>query len=427
MKIKRALKVRLYPTPEQLNKIKQTAGCKRLVYNLCLAHKNEFYENNIKNKDLTNEEKIKIYSTYEPPKIVDIKKEYPFLKNISYKALEQGVQDLFKSFLNFFHGRTDKPKFKKKKNHHDKYRENQIPVDFFKWNDRLIKLPKIGYIKFANRKLPKWFNLKHINPKNLTVEIVPSGRVFVSINCEYEASTAEKVWNGDENQVIGLDFSPAKMFVDSNGNIAPDYKPHKQIHNKRLKRLKRQLSRRGILRDEHNKPVLNDKGHLIVIDSNNREKARIKVAKLEEHIANCRNNWQWKEVIRICRNYEAVSVESLTIKNMMQFSRNAKNYVDASWGMFGIKLGWKSKFYNTQIIENSKWFPSSQLCHCCGYRNKTIKDLRVRKWDCPNCDEHHDRDVNAAINLKLNAIKHLNSPIMGATVGSTGCYVCGGH
>ena len=426
MKIKRALKVRLYPTPEQTMLIKQTAGCRRLVYNYFLAHKNNFYEENIKDKDLTDKQKKEIYGLYKPPRLVELKREFPFLNNVSYKALEQSIQDLFKAFLNFFQGRSEKPNFKKKKNHHDKFRENQIPVDFFNWNNRLIKIPKIGWVSFANRKLPKWFKLSNITPKSLTVEVVPSGRMFVSIACEYDAKEAEKVWNGDENQVIGLDFSPAKMFVDSNGDIAPDYKPHKQLHNKRLKRLKRQLARRGILRDDNNKPVLNEKGHQTVIDSKNREKARIKVAKLEEHIANCRKDWQWKEALRLCRNYEAVSVESLTIKNMMHFARNAKNYVDTSWGMFGIKLGWKSVFYNTQIIENSKWFPSSQLCHYCGYRNKAVKDLRVRKWDCPNCDAHHDRDVNAAVNLKQNAIKYLNPSIMDATVGSTGCYVCGG-
>ena len=97
---------------------------------------------------------------------------------------------------------------------------------------------------------------------------------------------------------------------------------------------------------------------------------------------------------------------------MMHWIPNAKNYVDTAWGLFGIKRGWKSNFYNTQIIENSKWFPSSQLCHCCGHQNKEVKNLNIRKWDCPCCGAHHDRDTNAAINLKLNAIKHLKTPIL---------------
>ena len=217
------------------------------------------------------------------------------------------------------------------------------------------------------------------------------------------------------------------MFIDSDGKKAPNYKPQKQAHAKQLKRLKRQLTRRGLLRDDNNNPVLNEKGHVIVIDSKNREKTRIKLAKLEEHISNCRKDWQWKEAIRLCRAYEAISIESLTIKGMMHWIPNAKNYVDTAWGLFGTKLEWKSKFYNTQVIENSKWFPSSQLCHCCGYQNKEVKNLNIRRWTCPECGAHHDRDTNAAINLKLNAIKHLETPIMGATVGSTGCYVCGGH
>ena len=185
MEIKRALKIRLYPTPEQATLIKQTAGCKRLVYNYFLAHKNKFYDENIKDKNLTDKQKKEIYSSYKPPKLVDLKREFPFLKKVSYKALEQSIQDLFQAFLNFFRGNADKPNFKKKKFHHDKFRENQIPVDFFNWNARLIKIPKIGWVKFANRKLPKWFKLSRITPKSLTIEVIPSGKIFVSISCEY--------------------------------------------------------------------------------------------------------------------------------------------------------------------------------------------------------------------------------------------------
>ena len=115
MNIKRALKVRLYPTPEQTMLIKQTAGCKRLVYNYFLAHKNNFYEENIKDKDLTDKKKKEIYGSYKPPRLVDLKKEFTFLNNVSYKALEQAIQDLFKAFKNFFQGRAENLSSKRRK------------------------------------------------------------------------------------------------------------------------------------------------------------------------------------------------------------------------------------------------------------------------------------------------------------------------
>lgn len=128
---------------------------------------------------------------------------------------------------------------------------------------------------------------------------------------------------------------------------------------------------------------------------------------MEHYIANCRNDCIEKESLRLVRTYQVIGIEDLNLKGMMKFSKNAKNYGDASWGSFVNKLMWKSSKNenNCQVVKADRFFASSQICHCCGYKNSITKDLSIREWTCPNCGEHHIRDVNAALNLKENAIK----------------------
>ena len=135
------------------------------------------------------------------------------------------------------------------------------------------------------------------------------------------------------------------------------------------------------------------------LPSKNREKARIKLARLEEHIANCRKDWIEKESLRLVRSYDKVVVEDLNLKGISAFLRNAKNMNDTSWGMFVSRLQAKGKDYNCNVIKADRYFPSSKLCSCCGWKYENLT-LDVRKWTCPKCGVHHIRDVNAAINLK---------------------------
>lgn len=168
-------------------------------------------------------------------------------------------------------------------------------------------------------------------------------------------------------------------------------------------------------------------GQLVVIGSKNREKARIKLAKFEEYISNKRKDYIEKETLRLVKSYEVIGLETLNIKGLMKKTdkngnkikyRNAKNYVDVSWSKFESTLVWKSLFNNCFVVNSDKWFPSSQLCSNCGFKFKGTKDLRIREWICPNCGKVHNRDQNAALNLRNNALLFL-SDLSKGIVGTT--------
>lgn len=375
-----ALKVRLYPTDEQKILINKTSGCCRQIYNLMLASRLDFYDKNIKEKKLSKSEKSVIYKSYKAPTEKEIKQRYEYMKEVSSVALQQSRRDQESAFTKFFKGLSKFPKFHSKKQKNS-FRELNCKFD---WNHRIITLPKIGQIRFRNRELPQWFN---VNDKvcNITVSKNPSGQYYASILFEVEEQPKLK----SESQAIGLDFSPANEYVDSNGLAGKDfgYIPQKQAHLKQLRKLERRLARK-------------QKG------SKNREKARIKVARMEQHIASSRKDWIEKETLRLVRNYNVIGIEDLTTKGLLRASKNARNYVDTSWGTFITKLVDKATRYDCSVVESERFFPSSKLCHICGYK-KTDLTLSIRHWICPVCHTEHNRDVNAAINLKLNAIKIL--------------------
>ena len=375
-----ALKVRIYPTQEQTVLINKTLGCCRQVYNIMLASRLDFYDKNIKGKELSKTEKSEIYKSYKAPTEKELKQQYEYMKEVSAVALQQSKRDQEGAFAKFFKGLSKLPKFHSKKQKNS-YRDLNCRFD---WNHRTITLPKIGEIKFKNRELPKWLN---INDKvcNITVSKSPSDQYYASILFEVTEQPKLK----SENQAIGLDFSPANEYVDSNGLTGKDfgYTPQKQAHLKQLRKLERRLAKK-------------QKG------SKNREKARVKVARLEQHIADSRKDWIEKETLRLVRNYNVIGIEDLATKGLLRASKNARNYVDTSWGTFTTKLIDKADRYDCSVVKSDRFFASSKLCHICGYK-KTDLTLSTRHWTCPVCHTEHNRDVNAAINLKLNAINIL--------------------
>lgn len=376
-----ALKVRIYPTQNQAVLINKTLGCCRQMYNIMLASRLDFYDRNIKNKKLSKSEKTKVYKTYKAPTEKELKEQFKYMKEVSAVALQQSRIDQNVAFTKFYKGLSNFPKFhlKKQKN---SFRDLDCQ---FNWKNRNVTLPKIGQIRFRNRKLPVWLEVDKNKVCNITVSKNPSNQYYASVLFEVEEQSKLK----SENQAIGLDFSPADEYVDSNGLTGKDfgYIPQKQTHLKQLRKLKRRLARKQK-------------------DSKNREKARVKLAKLEQHIANSRKDWIEKETLRLVKSYNVIGIEDLTIKGLLRASRNAKNYVDTSWKIFITTLEEKSKRYNCSVVKSDRFFASSKLCHICGYK-KTDLTLSVRHWTCPVCHTEHNRDVNAAINLKLNAIKIL--------------------
>jgi len=394
----KSLKLRLYPSIEQKILIDKTFGCCRKLYNEHLQEKNEFYIESIlpvKNK-ITEKEKKEIYKAFKPKTEKEWKVVYPYLTEVSSTSLQQARMDCDNAFMNFFKsnngtrkGKSGFPKFKSKKDNHQSYREPNVNENcqiFFE--NRIVKIPKIGKVQFKDRQFPKWWNQIQ-KLCSMTISKSCSGNYYVSILFEIENV---KYKTSSRKEVIGLDFSPSEMYVSSENQTGKDfgYIAQKQKHHKQLKRLGRRLARKQFLKGPNS---------LRKLPSKNREKARIKLARLEEHIANCRKDWIEKETLRLVVSYDKVVVEDLNLKGISAFLRNAKNMNDTSWGMFVSRLQAKGKDYHCNVIKADRYFPSSKLCSCCGWKYEDLK-LSERKWTCPKCGTSHIRDVNAAINLK---------------------------
>ena len=397
----RALKLRIYPNPEQTILINKTFGCCRQIYNNRLFERNEFYQNVIKNESDKNKQK-ELWKKAHFSTEKEMKAKFPYMTEVSAQALCSATMFAEVAYKNFFSSikgnragaKVGKPKFKSKKSNDFSYRECNPSEKALNWNERKVKVPKLGLVKFrhsGNKKGKLDFFLRgEVELKSITIRKNPAGEYYAVLLFEREYCHKKKIYEGDENQAIGLDFSPADFYIDSDGSSGKDfgYVAQKQANLKKLTKLQRRLMRKQI-------------------GSNNREKARVKVARMEHYIAECRNDWIEKETKRLVSSYQVIGIEDLNLKGMMKFSRNAKNYGDASWGNFTNKLLWKASLNenNCQIVKADRFFASSQICHCCGFKNPITKNLNIRSWTCPECGAEHIRDVNAAINLKMNAIK----------------------
>ena len=400
----RALKLRIYPSQSQEILINKTFGCVRQIYNNRLFERNQFYENVIKPSN--PEEHQALWKTAHFSSEKEMKVKFPYLAEVSSQALCSATMFAEAAYKNFFASvkgtragtQVGKPKFKSKKSHDFSYRECMNVA--LNWNERKIKVPKLGLVKFrhsGNKKGKLDFFLRDgADLKSITIRKNPANEYYAVLLFEREYCHKKKIYEGGESQAIGLDFSPADFYIDSDDSSGKDfgYVAQKQANLRKLTKLQRRLARKQV-------------------GSNNREKARVKVARIEHYIAECRNDWIEKETKRLVSSYQIIGIEDLNLKGMMKFSRNAKNYGDASWGNFVNKLLWKSSLNenNCQVIKADRFFASSQICHCCGYKNPITKNLSVRSWICPECGAEHVRDVNAAINLKENAIKQVGQGV----------------
>ena len=240
----------------------------------------------------------------------------------------------------------------------------------------LIKLPKIGIVK---TKLSREFEGRILNA---TVSRTASGKYFVSLCVEMDI---ELLLGRNNGQQIGIDVGIKDFFSDDQGNTVANPQVLKRME-KKLKRLQRNLSRKA-------------KG------SNNRNKARIKLARLYERIANIRKDFLHKESTNLVKENQLIAVENLKIKNMLRNHKLAKAISDVSWAEFFRMLEYKAKLYGCDRVKVDTFYPSSQTCSCCGYQNWATKNLGIRKWTCPQCNTQHDRDVNAARNILSKALE----------------------
>ena len=254
--------------------------------------------------------------------------------------------------------------------------------------EKELKLPKVGKIKAVIHRKPKegW------QIKSATISQESDGSFFASVLFEFDPPVCDYV--ADLENVIGLDYASNGLYVDHNGQIGSNHKYYRESQEK-LAKEQRKLSRKvGSKKNE--------------AKSKNYLKQLKKVNKIHRHIANQRLDHLHKKSTEIANQYDVVCVESLNLRAMSNKGfGNGKATLDNGYGMFLSMLEYKLSDRKKYFVKVDKWYPSSQICHCCGYQNPLLKDLRIREWDCPNCNHHHKRDINAAINIREEGLRIL--------------------
>jgi putative transposase len=358
MEIKRAYRFRFYPTPEQENLFAQTFGCVRFVYNRMLRERTDAW--------FEHQERMGYHATSAA--LTKLKKdaEHLWLNEVSSVPIQQSLRHLQTAFANFFAKRAKYPTFKSR---HDK-QAAEYTTSAFKWDGKALKLAKMDTslaIRWS-RTLPKAAVVTTV-----TVSKDAAGRYFVSMLCDDSVSKKRKTAGK-----VGIDLGLTHFAILSTGEKIAAPNTFRE-HEARLGLLQRRAAKK-------------------VKGSKNKAKAKLKVARLQAHIADVRKDFLHKLSTRLINENQVIAVETLAVSNMQKNHCLAKSISDASWSEFVRQLQYKSQWCGRELIGIDKWYPSSKRCNDCGYVIAALP-LSIREWTCPECGTIHDRDVNAARNV----------------------------
>ena len=375
--VKKSIRVRLYPTEEQENLFDKTIGCCRFVHNQTLADCKQSYEQTqhfpSKNERIKN--------------LVFLKEENEFLKEVDSHALQQSVRDLNYAMDNFFKNKNHFgfPKFKAKHNSKQSYRTpwNNGSADVV--DNKHIKLPKVGRVRTKRFDMPNEYRIF-----NITVEKTATGKYYASICIETEVNPLPKA-----GKQVGFDLGLIDLLIGSDETryerpkFAYAFKEKLAQEQRKLSKMRTKLER----------------ANLNLEDCKNYQKQKHKVAKLHEHVANCAKDFNHKLSIELVRNYDFIAMEDLNVSNMLKNHYMAYAIADVRWAQLINFIKYKCQWYGKEFRQVDQFYPSSKTCSCCGAVHKDIvNSLSVREWTCPDCGAHHDRDVNAAINILKQAL-----------------------
>ena len=364
----KAYKYRIYPNKAQATLIQKTFGCCRFVYNQTLAYRKNLYETEKKSMS-------KIDCNNHVNRV--LKHDYEWLKEVDKFALTNAIYSMDNAYQRFFKLHSGYPKFRSKHNNKRSYTTcitgTNIKVLF---DENKIQLPKLKLIR-ARLSRPFFGQIKQA-----TVSQTPTGKYFVSVLVETEHEPLPST-----DKIVGIDLGIKDLLITSNGEKYNNKRIIK-LYEDKLAREQRQLARK-------------------VKGSNNYNKQRIKVARIHEKIHNARIDYLHKITHKLISENQVIVSEDLAVSNMVQNHNLAKAISDCGWYELTRQLTYKAEWNNRKYIKIGRFVASSQTCHVCGYINPETKDLSVRGWTCPQCGTHHDRDINAAINILNEGLKCL--------------------